>query len=215
MNKPVPHNPAPLTPPRRQARGQRRIHQLLDAADTVFAELGYERATTNAICKQAGVSPGTLYQFFPHKQAVAEALAARYLERLPQTHQTAFDIASAQAPLAELIAHVVDPFISLHRQGPGLEALLTGSVISAELTGSIHALDQHVEKSLAQLYHARRPQLNRAEIQRAAATSVLLFKAFLHSAVIGTPKQQKDGIRELKTVLLRYLQPILGDDPKE
>ena len=76
---------------------------------------------------------------------------------MPETHRAAFDIASADAPLAELIAHVVDPFIDLHRQGPGLEALFTGSVISDELTASIDGLIQHVEKSLAALFRARRP----------------------------------------------------------
>src|SRR6266542_6598743 len=65
--------PAPA--PRRQARGERRIAQLLDAAGEVFATVGYAAATTNAIAAQAGVSPGTLYQFFPNKQAMAEALA--------------------------------------------------------------------------------------------------------------------------------------------
>jgi AcrR family transcriptional regulator len=197
--------------PRRQPRGQRRINQLLDAADVVFAEIGYERATTNAICKQAGVSPGTLYQFFPHKQAIAEALAARYLERLPDTHRSAFEVASANAPLQELIDQVVDPFIALHRQGPGLEALLTGSVISDELTTSIQGLKQHVEISLAKLFQTRRPEANRAEINRAAATSVQLVKSLLHPAVTGTPKQQREAIKELKTVLFRYLAPILGE----
>jgi AcrR family transcriptional regulator len=198
-------------PPRRQARGQRRIDQLLNAADTVFAQIGYERATTNAICSRAGVSPGTLYQFFSNKQAIADALAARYLERLPETHRTAFDIASAHAPLAELIAHVVDPFISLHRQGPGLEALLTGSVISDELTASIDGIKQHVEKSLAALFRARRPGANRAEINRAATTSVQLVTSFLRCAVTGPPKKQKEGIQEMKTVLFRYLEPLLGE----
>ena len=197
--------------PRRQPRGQRRIDQLLDAADAVFAQLGYERATTNAICAEAGVSPGTLYQFLSNKQAIAEALAARYLERLPSTHQTAFDVASAQASLPKLIAHVVDPFISLHRQGPGLEALLTGSDISDELTASIDGLKQHVEKSLAELFRTRCPRANRAEINRAAATSVQLVKSFLHLAVTGAPKQQKEAVNELKTVLFRYLAPILGE----
>ena len=208
---PIRPNHTPTATPRRQARGQRRINQLLDAADTVFAQIGYERATTNAICAQAGVSPGTLYQFFPNKQAIAEALANRYLERLPETHRVAFDVASAHGPLAELISHVVDPFIALHQQGPGLEALWTGSVISVELTASVDGLKQHVEKSLAALFRARCPRANRAEINRAAATSVQLVKSFLRIAVTGTPKQQREGTKELKTVLFRYLQPILGE----
>jgi len=201
---------ASATPPR-QARGQRRIDQLLDAADTVFAQIGYERATTNAVCAQAGVSPGTLYQFFPNKQAIAEALAARYLERLPETHRVAFDVSSAQGPLAELISHVVDPFIALHQKGPGLEALWTGSVISDELTASVEGLKQHVEKSLAALFRARCPRANLAEINRAAATSVQLVKSFLRIAVTGTLKQQRAGSTELKTVLFRYLAPVLGE----
>jgi AcrR family transcriptional regulator len=184
---------------------------LLDAADTVFAQMGYERATTNAICAQAGVSPGTLYQFFPNKQAIAEALAARYLERLPETHRVAFDVASAQGSLAELISHVVDPFIALHQKGPGLEALWTGSVISDELTASVKGLKQHIEKSLVALFRARCPSANRAEINRAAATSVQIVDAFLHIAVTGTPKQQREGIKELKTVLFRYLAAVLGE----
>jgi Tetracyclin repressor-like, C-terminal domain len=142
---------------------------------------------------------------------MAEALAARYLQRLPDTHRAAFDIAAADAPLAELIAHVVDPFISLHRQGPGLEALFTGSVISDELTTSIDCLIQHVEKSLAALFRARYPRANRADINRAATTSVQLVKSFLHLAVTRTPKQQKEAIKELKTVLSRYLAPLFGE----
>ena len=206
-----PHADTPRATPRRQARGQRRIDQLLDAADTVFAQIGYERATTNAFCAQAGVSPGTLYQFFPNKQAIAEALAARYLERLPETHRVAFDVASAHGPLAELISHVVDPFIALQQEGPGLEALWTGSVISNELTASVEGLKQHIEKSLAALFRARSPKADRAAIKRAAATSVHLVESFLHIAVTGTPKQRKEGINELKTVLFRYLAPILGE----
>src|ERR1700737_822831 len=76
-----PIQPTSKARPRRlQQRGQRRVNQLLDAADAVFAEIGYERATTNAISKYAGVSPGTFYQFFPNKQVVEESLATRCWE---------------------------------------------------------------------------------------------------------------------------------------
>jgi AcrR family transcriptional regulator len=207
------YNPVdPSTKPftrRRQKRGQQRISQLLDAADTVFAALGYERATTNAISKQAGVSPGTFYQFFPNKRAVAEALAQRYVNRLTEIQQTAFTVASG--PLAELIDRVVDPFLELHRQGSCLDALLTGSVISEELSASIHTLDRHVEVSLEKLFIARCPDRKRSELKQAAATCVQLFKALLHPALAGTPRQQRKTTRELKTVLHRYLEPTLRE----
>ena len=67
---------------RRQARGERRIAQILRAAAEVFARDGYEGATTNAIAREAGVSPGSLYQFFRNKDEVAAALAEYYTTEL-------------------------------------------------------------------------------------------------------------------------------------
>jgi AcrR family transcriptional regulator len=212
VKKKIRIRPVPINPPRRrQQRGYRRLNQLLDAADAVFAQIGYERATTNAISKHAGVSPGTFYQFFPNKRAVAEALAARYVEQLQEIHRTAFAVAAVNIPLPELINRVVDPFINLHRQGSCLEALLTGSVISEELSSSIEALDHHVEVGLENLFIARRPKADRTELKRAASTCVQLFKALLHPALNGSPRQQRQGTQELKTVFFRYLAPVLGE----
>jgi len=49
----------------------------LKPAQTVFAEMGYDEATTNHIAAQAAISPGSLYQFFSNKEEIAQALAAR------------------------------------------------------------------------------------------------------------------------------------------
>src|SRR4051812_43963566 len=73
---------ATRTGTRRQPRGERRIDQILLAAGVVFARVGYERATTNAIAAEAGISPGSLYQFFPNKEAIAGALETRYAEQM-------------------------------------------------------------------------------------------------------------------------------------
>ncbi|OWY61551.1 hypothetical protein B7486_63205, partial [cyanobacterium TDX16] len=64
--------------PKRQERGLKRIALILDTAERVFTEVGYDAATTNLIASEAGISPGSLYQFFANKEAIAEALAARY-----------------------------------------------------------------------------------------------------------------------------------------
>ncbi|HSB53997.1 MAG TPA: helix-turn-helix domain-containing protein, partial [Gemmatimonadales bacterium] len=62
----------------RQERGERRVEEILDAAAAVIAEGGVEAATTNAIAERAGSSVGSLYHFFPHKDAIVLALAERY-----------------------------------------------------------------------------------------------------------------------------------------
>ncbi|MFE4698797.1 TetR/AcrR family transcriptional regulator [Streptomyces sp. NPDC001935] len=67
---------------RRQWRGLRRAEQILDAAEELVAAVGVETVGMNAVARHAGVSPGTLYQYFPHKQAVVEGLLQRFAEHL-------------------------------------------------------------------------------------------------------------------------------------
>ena len=61
-----------------QQRGEQRVAELLEAAATIFAEVGYEAATMRDIAGHAGASIGSLYQFFPNKDVVARAIKTQY-----------------------------------------------------------------------------------------------------------------------------------------
>src|SRR5476649_1654167 len=67
--------------PQRQ-RGHERVASLLDAAAACFVEKGYDAATMTEIAARAGASIGSLYQFFPTKEALAQALLGGYVETL-------------------------------------------------------------------------------------------------------------------------------------
>src|SRR4051812_6959010 len=69
-----------------QTRGEHRINTILDAAATVFYEVGYAAATTNLIAKHAHTAIGSLYDFFPNKEAIAQRLFERYLSDLRQLY---------------------------------------------------------------------------------------------------------------------------------
>ena len=77
----------PTTPrysPRKQpsqARAKRTWHILLDGAAQVLVREGYEKATTDRIAERAGVSVGTLYEYFPNKDSVFAALQRRWNEQ--------------------------------------------------------------------------------------------------------------------------------------
>lgn len=64
----------------RGRKGQERVAHLLEAAAQVFAEKGYESTSTADIAERAGVAIGSLYQYFPNKSALLEALAEGYLQ---------------------------------------------------------------------------------------------------------------------------------------
>jgi AcrR family transcriptional regulator len=67
--------------PKRQ-RGKQRVQELLAAGGAVFAEKGYDAATMTEIAARAGAPIGSLYQFFPSKEALADTLVQNYVELL-------------------------------------------------------------------------------------------------------------------------------------
>ncbi|WP_181011975.1 TetR/AcrR family transcriptional regulator [Bosea psychrotolerans] len=84
---------AKITKTPSRGRGVQRVSALLDAASAVFAEAGYEAATTTEIARRANASIGSLYQFFPTKEHLAAALHARHLDSLAAV----FDSLAAKA----------------------------------------------------------------------------------------------------------------------
>lgn len=74
-----------------QARGQRRVDSILDAAADLIAEVGVAGATMQAVGRRAGATAGSLYHFFPDHDALVAALAARHVERLCEAWLPAAD----------------------------------------------------------------------------------------------------------------------------
>jgi len=66
----------------RQQRSRQLVSRLLDATAATIASRGLEGTTTNHIAEQAGVSIGSLYQYFPDKEALVEQLLARMGEQI-------------------------------------------------------------------------------------------------------------------------------------
>ena len=87
----------------RQKRGLFRVEEILAAAGTLFAERGYDNVTTNMIAARAGVSPGSLYQFFPNKEAIAQAFAADATGHLHRVYDTLLSPEVITLPLRDFI----------------------------------------------------------------------------------------------------------------
>ncbi|MBM7789364.1 TetR/AcrR family transcriptional regulator [Tenggerimyces flavus] len=198
-------------PRRRQARGERRIEQLLRAAAEVFAEVGYEAATTNAIAARAGTSPGTLYQFFPNKLAMAEALAGQYVERLKASHAIAMSPDLIKLPLRELLDKVVDTIIAANVNNPGFKSLFADSALPHQLTSPGRDLHAAVAGRIEELFALRVPDQPVEERARAAQVTVALFQGMVPLVVAASEPERPVVIGELKKVLYGYLSPILGE----
>ncbi|WP_433830696.1 TetR/AcrR family transcriptional regulator [Actinoplanes sp. CA-015351] len=188
---------------RRQARGERRIAEILDAALALFAEAGYDRTSTNAIAARAGISPGSLYQYFPNKEAIAEALSRRLLEQMREAHATAFDPSEAAAlPLPDLLDRVVDPLVAFNVANPGAKVLIgAGTIAGAQ------PLHQAVSGRVAALVSLKFPGLPEPDVRRTAMVAVQIVAALMPSIVAAAEPERAALVTELKRALLGYLTP--------
>ncbi|WBB59219.1 TetR/AcrR family transcriptional regulator [Streptomyces sp. WMMC500] len=203
-------HPADRPPRRRQARGERRAQQLLDAADAVFARSGYAATSTNAIAREAGVSPGTLYQFFPNKAALAVELGRRYNRALQEKHSAAFTPANVALPLAAMLDAAVDPVIDFCTANPGFAVLLQSTDapdLVAEEREPVHAAAVAAVEDM--LTH-RAPELSPAEVSLSATMSLGIFKGGLELYMTADAAERKAYRKEIKRALFGYLAPIVG-----
>ena len=106
-----------------QERGRARVEAILDAAESVIAQVGLEAATTNAIAERAGASVGSLYHFFPNKQAIVDALLARYMTRTLDVMRDSRRLAEPWVPLAELFEGMIRGFLALDETQPAYFAV--------------------------------------------------------------------------------------------
>jgi len=179
--------------------------QLADAAAEVFAEVGYAKATTNAIAARAGVSPGTLYQFFDNKEALAEALAQRYRAALRDAHDKAFDPKAANLPLPEVVDRMVDPMIEVNLAHPGFKTLFTGAGIPEHLAGPTRELHQAVVGKIEEVLTTRSPGTPAIRLRTIAVVTTQIFGALLGTVVSAPPADRDQWVAELKHALLGYL----------
>jgi len=84
---PPPHLDARKKP--RQARSVKTVEAIFEATIQVLLREGVHRLTTTRVAERAGVSVGTMYQYFPHKQALLYALNERYLDRVAERVEAA------------------------------------------------------------------------------------------------------------------------------
>jgi AcrR family transcriptional regulator len=200
--------------PRRRAphqeRGERRIAQILDAAAQVIDEVGYEAATTVAIAARAHTAIGSLYQFFPNKEAILHELLERYHTQLSAVLDGVITPVLVTLPLATLLDRMVDPLMAFELGQKGFKALFTGVPTDPDLARATHVLEEEVVGRIAAIFQARLPHLEPRLAYRYSLISVHLVKTFLSLAASPTIMTRAEAISELKVVLLGYLTTIVG-----
>lgn len=207
----MPENSQKEQPRRRQARGERRITQLLEAAASVFCTTGYTAASTNAIAREAGVSPGTLYQFFPNKEAIAIELGDRLMHEMRDAYGEALAPVDPATPLEEAVGAAVDRFIAFNCDHPVFFALMHGPDIPGRIAEEHDALHATLVSRIEDLLFSLLPDAPPADVTRTAHVCLGMYKAGLELVLAHEGAERDAYTREIKNVLIRYLEPLVGD----
>ena len=111
-----------------QQRSAKRVEQMLEACAALIDELGYDGVTTTLIAERAGVAVGSLYQFFPDKRAVVQALTKRHLDHFTNEIEERLDWANLEH-WWEGVDKIIDIYVEMYREIPGFSRVRFGDVI--------------------------------------------------------------------------------------
>jgi AcrR family transcriptional regulator len=192
---------------KRNARGEQRQQDLLRAAASVFARLGYHETTTNAIALEAGVSPATLYQFFPNKEALASTLAAMYARQMADAER-ALD-PEYDLPFNDAIHKLIDLCIRFNREHPEFHTLVVNAPLSDAARNEKQALGQVFVNFIADRLRHERPTLSQAEARHHGQVAMMIFRGILDELVTATRSARPRVQQAMHDAILRYLKPVL------
>jgi AcrR family transcriptional regulator len=111
-----------------QQRSAKRVEQMLEACAALIDELGYDGVTTTLIAERAGVAVGSLYQFFPDKRAVVQALTKRHLDHFTKEIEERLDWANLEH-WWDGVDTIIDIYVEMYRNVPGFGRVRFGDVI--------------------------------------------------------------------------------------
>lgn len=190
-----------------QARSRARVAHVLDVADRLLADEGAEALTTTRIAGAAGISVGSLYQYFPDKGAIVEALAHRYLTEFEELMEQVVAQAAGEG-VEDLAGACVELFAERYRAEPGYRALWFGRHLTGELREADHqnklALAEGLRRILVHTGLAR----DDAHLATACRAAVLTADALLQEAFRTDPGGEAALLEEAKTILRGYLAAV-------
>jgi AcrR family transcriptional regulator len=190
---------------RRQARGLKRMAEILDAAELVIAEVGYPEMTTNQVAARAGLSPGSLYQFFRNKEEILDALVSRYTVERQEFWDATLAAVSSETPLETLVGGLVDESVAFKGRSPAYWSLLYGNATGDRLATASQALHDAVARQAAALLRRRSPGLAEERAQLMGTMAVAMVKAVMPLVSAASPERAEELVAELKLALTRYL----------
>jgi AcrR family transcriptional regulator len=191
-----------------QARSQQRVEEILQAASDILVEEGYESLTTSAIAQRAGISVGSLFQFFANKEAVLQALGQRYLEKLAMFNENVFTPDAIYVPIPILFERTVDTLAEFVDKNRGLNQLFSAPWLSPDLQAVSDASTNQMILEVQKILKGKAPHLTDEETYVAAQALMHMIRGMLPLVETAVSEQRAAIIAEFKRMGTAYLTAV-------
>jgi AcrR family transcriptional regulator len=176
----------PLTNPRKNAsqlRSRATVDALVEATARILVREGFDKASTNRIAEVAGVSVGSLYQYFPSKEALVAAVIDRHKHDIQKVVRS--EIAKvADQPIEQGIRMLVAVAVRAHRVNPKLHRVLAEQIPRVGKLEKAETFDRENFAIFESYLESHRDELGVVNLELAAFICVTAIEAVTHSAVL-------------------------------
>jgi AcrR family transcriptional regulator len=189
-----------------QRRARLTVEAVLDAVACVLKREGVKAVTTNRIAEVAGVSIGSVYQYFPDKQAIFVALHQRHIEEIDRLVNAKL-VENATSSLEQLIGAMIAAMIDAHTPDPALYELMQTEVPHRVDGTRDFAVRLHGAFRLAIAARAHELKKGR-DLDKAVFVVTHMVESLSHGAVLRRPPglSLADAKEEIVRAVMAYLR---------
>ncbi|HEX3850596.1 MAG TPA: TetR/AcrR family transcriptional regulator [Polyangiaceae bacterium] len=204
MNKRQAANTAKKAP--QQQRAKATVSAILDATVRVLEKEGADNASTSRIAEVAGVSVGTLYQYFANRDAILDALQDREFERATEMIGRVL-ARGAYASDREAARAVIEGLLELHAAAPAMHRLLVVEGLRVTPAARVQAFDLRMVSTIRSFLALSNVRIRRSNLDAAAFVVYQAVRASTLACLLERPPGLDSAtlVDEITDLVLRYL----------
>jgi AcrR family transcriptional regulator len=190
----------------KQERAKATVEAILTAAARILVREGYDAASTNRIADRAGVSIGSLYQYFPGKEAIVAALLERHVRQMLDTLEHGL-ARFTSGTLRTRTRAMVRTMLDAHAVEPQLHRVFMEEMPHVGRQPHVVELERLFEEVARRHLEQERPALRPRNLELAAFVLVHAVEALTHAAVLHRPDvlRSEAFLEEVTELIVRYL----------
>jgi AcrR family transcriptional regulator len=182
------------------------VDAILSATAHILSREGLEKATTNHVAAKAGVSIGSLYQYFPNKESLIRALNDRHTREILALLTARF-AEVREAPIPAAVRAIVQAMVEVHRVDPALHRVLVQATPAVGAQEETRKLEEAAAALLVGFFQARAAELRPLDFELSAFLLVQSVEALTHAAVLEHPELLEEDrfVEETTRMIVGYL----------